>query len=273
MNRIITCALAAIAVQGTALFAQTRPTTPPDSAAIRLPAVEVRSSIAPVAGTSVGSSVPARIETLSGAEASAWHPRVLPDVLAREAGVSFYDDLGTPWKLNLSIRGFTAGPTVGLPPGLTVFLDGVRQNEPDAQEVNFDLLPTENIERVELLNGTASLLGPNSLGGAINLVSARGEGPLSGSLQTSGGSFGAFAGAARVSGRTAAGWDYSANGGLGTEKGWREATSAHSYNGFLNVGKESGDRGMRLQAYMARSRAETAGSLPETIYGTSPWVN
>jgi outer membrane receptor protein involved in Fe transport len=226
-----------------------------------------------VAGTSVSSTVPAQIETVSGREINAWRPRVLPDVLARQAGVSFYDDLGTPWKLNLSSRGFTAGPTVGLPPGLTVFLDGVRQNEPDAQEVNFDLLPAENIERVELLNGTASLHGPNSLGGAINLVSARGHGPMSGMVQTSAGSFGMYDANVHASGQASNGWSYYGNGGVGTEKGWREATSDHSYNGFVNVGKELSDRGIRLQAYASRSRAETAGSLPETIFRTSPQVN
>ena len=49
--------------------------------------------------------------------------------------MSLYDDLGSPYKLNLSTRGFSVGPTVGLPPGVSVFLDGIRQNEPDAQEV------------------------------------------------------------------------------------------------------------------------------------------
>jgi outer membrane cobalamin receptor len=89
-------------------------------------------------------------------------------------GVSLLDDLGSPVKINLSTRGFIVGPTVGIPAGVSVFLDGVRQNEPDAQQVNFDLLPMEHVQRVELLSGTAPLLGANSLGGAINLVTARG---------------------------------------------------------------------------------------------------
>ena len=40
----------------------------------------------------------------------------MADALGSRAGVSLYDDLGSPYKLNLSTRGFTAGPTVGLPP-------------------------------------------------------------------------------------------------------------------------------------------------------------
>ncbi|MGH7621868.1 MAG: TonB-dependent receptor plug domain-containing protein, partial [Gemmatimonadaceae bacterium] len=129
--------------------------------------VEVQASIAPVAGPTIGSGVPARITVLSGHDIDEWEPRILPDVLGTIAGVSTYDDLGSQYKLNVSYRGFNSGPTVGLPPGITVFLDGVRQNEADAQEVDFDLLPMEHVKRVELLSGTASLLGPNSLGGAI----------------------------------------------------------------------------------------------------------
>ena len=61
-----------------------------------------------------------------------------------------------------------------------MFLDGVRMNEPEASQVNFDLLPMDHIQRIEVLSGNGSLLGRNALGGAINLVTARGTGPTSG---------------------------------------------------------------------------------------------
>src|SRR5215210_625584 len=109
-----------------------------------LETIEVTSSIAPTAGPSIGSGIPARISTVTGDAIDAWEPRLLADALASQPGISLYDDLGSPFKLNLSSRGFSAGPVVGLPPGISVFLDGVRQNEPDAAEVNFDLLPMEH---------------------------------------------------------------------------------------------------------------------------------
>ena len=57
--------------------------------------------------------------------------------------MSTYDNLGTPYKLNVSTRGFFASPVVGTPQGISIFVDGVRVNEPDAAEVNFDLLPLD----------------------------------------------------------------------------------------------------------------------------------
>ena len=245
-----------------------------DSAAARpLAPVEVRASIAPTAAPTVGSGVPAQISTITGRAIDAWEPRVLPDALGAQAGVSIYDDQGSSYKLNLSTRGFIAGPTVGLPPGVSVFLDGIRQNEPDAQEVNFDLLPMEHVTRVELLSGTASLLGPNSLGGAINLVTERGSGPPHGELEASGGSFGAASAEGSVAGRSASAWDYYLSGGYEREDGWRQATGARNYNGFLNLGRLGDERGVSLQAYAVKSRAETAGSLPESLFDTSPRTN
>ncbi|HET9982537.1 MAG TPA: TonB-dependent receptor [Longimicrobiales bacterium] len=243
-----------------------------DTAVVKLAPLEVQGSIIPAAAPRIGSGVPARVQVLSRERIEAWEPRILPDILASEAGVSLYDDLGAPSKLNLTTRGFTAGPTVGLPPGVSVFLDGVRQNEADAQEVNFDLLPMEHVRRVELLSGTASLLGPNSLGGAINLITDRGEGPPHGEAEASVGAYGAYAGQASFS-TLSRGWEAYLSGGWGRERGWREGTSERQYNGFVNLGRTGERRGFRVQAFAARSRARTAGSLPESIFAVRPETN
>jgi len=276
--RALLAALAALAAAAApAVAAAQQPpndtTARRDSGATVLPAVQVRASIAPTAGTTIGSGTPARISTISGRAIEAWEPRLLPDVLSTRPGVSFYDDLGTPSKLNLSTRGFNVGPTVGLPPGVSVFLDGVRQNEPDAQQVYFDLLPLEHVRQIELLSGSASLLGANSLGGAINLVTAHGEGPPSGEIELSGASFGGRSAEGTVAGRTGGGTSYYVSGGYEREGGWREATGARSYSGFMNLGHTAGRRGATLQAYAVTSRAETAGSLPEALFESSPRAN
>ena len=257
-----------------ALAAQVPDSTRRDSTGVtKLEEIEVVGSIAPTAGPTIGSGIPARISTVTGEQIDAWEPRLLADALATQPGISLYDDLGSAYKLNLSTRGFNVGPVVGLPPGVSVFLDGVRQNEPDAQEVNFDLLPMEHVRRVELLSGSGSLLGANSLGGAINLITRRGTGPLEGELELSGGSYGAGSAEGSVEGVTAGRTDYYAAGGYEREDGWRKATGAHNYNGFVNLGRRGEHRGISVQAFGARSRAQTAGSLPESLFDVSPEAN
>ena len=258
----ISCSLAPLAAQ------QVDSVAADTSRVTTLETLEVTSSIAPTAGPGIGSGIPARISTVTGEAIDAWEPRLLADALATQPGISLYDDLGSPFKLNLSTRGFSAGPVVGLPPGISVFLDGVRQNEPDAAEVNFDLLPMEHVQRVELLSGSGSLLGPNSLGGAVNLITRRGSGPLDAEVEASGGSYGSYSGEASVGGLTGGGWDYYVAGGYENEDGWRQATGAENLNGFVNLGRRSPERGISFQAFGAESRAETAGSLPESIFET-----
>ncbi|MFI5209541.1 MAG: TonB-dependent receptor [Gemmatimonadales bacterium] len=250
-----------------------------DSAAVRndsaivIAPIEVVGSIIPAAGPVIGADVPARVITLTGQQIDAWEPRVLPDALASQVGVSFTNDLGSPLKLTLGFRGFSAGPTVGSPDGLSVFLDGVRQNEPDAGEVNFDLLPLEHIKKVELVAGTGSLMGDNSLSGGINLISARGRGPIGAELELSGGSYGAWSGEGSVSGRSKGGWDYLVAGGYDHEDGWRAVTNSTTYDGFLNLGHLGDQRGISFQLRGAHSEANTAGSLPQSIFDVDPTVN
>ena len=133
----------------------------------------------------------------------AYEPRVLSDAVKTIAGFSTYDDLGSPYKLNISSRGFYSSPVVALPQGVSVFVDGVRMNEPEASEVNFDLLPMDHVSRVEVLSGNGSLLGRNSLGGSVNLITTADGRPL-GTVELSGGSYGSARGEAiglRLDGR------------------------------------------------------------------------
>ncbi len=273
LRHALCVALAGTIVCGRALAAQQPDSLRDTSRVTRLETIEVTGSIAPTAGPVIGSGIPARISTVTGEAIDAWEPRLLADALTAQPGISLYDDLGSPFKLNLSTRGFNVGPVVGLPPGISVFLDGVRQNEPDAAEVNFDLLPMEHVQRVELLSGSGSLLGPNSLGGAVNLITRRGSGPLDAEVEASGGSYGSYSGEASVGGLTSGGWDYYVAGGYENEDGWRQATGAENLNAFVNFGRRGPERGLSFQAFGAESRAETAGSLPETIFDTDPRRN
>jgi iron complex outermembrane recepter protein len=275
MFRLALCAaLAGVAIANAPLAAQQVDSLGRDTSRVTtLETIEVTSSIAPTAGPGIGSGIPARISTVTGEAIDAWEPRLLADALTTQPGISLYDDLGSPFKLNLSSRGFSAGPVVGLPPGISVFLDGVRQNEPDAAEVNFDLLPMEHVQRVELLSGSGSLLGPNSLGGAVNLITRRGSGPLDAEVEASGGSYGSYSAEASLGGLTGGAWDYYVAGGYENEDGWRQATGAENLNGFVNLGRRGPQRGISFQAFGAESRAETAGSLPESIFETSPRTN
>lgn len=243
-----------------------------DSLARLLPTVEITASVLPVAGPAVSSGVPARVAVLAGDAFGG--ARLLAEGLAAQPGVSLYDDLGSAYKPTLVVRGFTASPVVGLPQGLSVFVDGVPVNEPDAGQVNWDLLPLQHVRAVEVVSGTAALLGPNSLGGAVNLVTRRGgeAGPAA-SIELGAGSHGRRTLDASIAG-THAGWRAYAGGGWRTEDGWRQLTAARGGDLFANIGRGwDGGGALNLQLHAATSRVETAGSLPRSVYVARPDSN
>jgi outer membrane receptor protein involved in Fe transport len=253
--------------------AQVPDSTRADSVPI-LPPIEVVGTILPFAGPNVSSGIPARSASLDWTQIDATEPRQLPDVLQQLPGFNTYDDLGSAYKFNVQSRGFYSSPVVGLPQGLSVFVDGVRMNEPDAAEVNFDLLPLEHVKRVEVLSGNGTLLGRNSLGGAINLVTRRGElGSLNGEVEATGGSYGAASIEGGLGKVTKNGLDYYVGGGYNREDGWRQKTKADQYQGFVNLGKLGQTSGIRLQSFYSHSYAQTAGSLPESVYLVNPDSN
>jgi outer membrane cobalamin receptor len=250
----------------------TRP-PPRDTAVVRLPTVPVIGSVLDVLGPSVASGGPARVSIISAERVRAWKPRLLTDALVREPGLSLYDDLGSLSKTTLVMRGFTSSPVVGLSQGVSIFLDGVPVNEADAGQVNFDLLPLEHIDRVELLSGTASLLGPYSLGGAVNLMTRHPQADPEGEVELAGGSYRSYSARASHGGRVANGWSYYAGAGYSDEDGWRQLTGANQLHGLVNVGRLGPRAGARLQAFAANGYAETAGSLPLSVYAVKPDSN
>lgn len=241
-------------------------TTRPDSV-VALRPLEVVGSLRRALGPEIGSGLTGRlhvmrVENVIGADAGI-------DVIAQLPGVSWYDDLGSANKRTVVYRGFTVSPVVGLPQGLSVFVDGIPVNEPDAGQVNLDMLPLEHAQHIELLSGTAALLGPHSLGGALNIVTMNTAGT---SAAVSGGSFGSVAAQLR-SGGAVGGWDYYIGGSIATAGGWRQQTSNTGSSGWLNVTRGNDARGLRLQLGWASSYAETAGSLPESIVAEHPDSN
>ena len=92
----------------------------------------------------------------------------LSDYLYRNMqSVTINNAQSNPFQPDVRFRGFTASPLLGLPQGLSVYLNGVRFNEPFGDTVNWDLIPNGAIEQMVLHPGSDPVYGLNTLGGAI----------------------------------------------------------------------------------------------------------
>jgi iron complex outermembrane recepter protein len=213
-----------------------------------------------------------RTATLQGGDLDARGVRTLADALEELPGVTTSDEIGAPSQLAVTLRGFQVSPTIGVPQGITVYVDGVRVNEPDANEVNFDLLPLEDVERVEVVYGPSVLLGRNSLGAAVNLVTRRGATPATRELEVSGGSFGRYELKLQAGDRHGI-WDYYFGARYEYEDGWRQVTESRVGTLFGKVGLVTGGWNATLSYSGAANRIHQAGSLPEDVVSTRPDSN
>src|SRR6267378_6475438 len=213
-----------------------------------------------------------RTATLNAGDLDARGVRSLADALEQLPGVTTSDELGATGQLDVSLRGFNVSPVIGLPQGVAVYVDGVRANEPGAHEVNFDLLPLEDVERVEVVYGPSVLLGRNALGAAVNLVTRRGASPPSRELEASAGSFGRYELKAHAGARHGV-WDYYLGARYEREDGWRDDTQSRIATLFAKAGLLNHTWDATLSYSGADNKIFQAGSLPETPLTQDPRAN
>src|SRR3989441_13011076 len=213
-----------------------------------------------------------RTASLDAQDLDARGVRSLADALEQLPGVTTSDELGATAQMDVSLRGFQVSPVIGVPQGVTVYVDGVRANEPDAHEVNFDLLPLEDVERVEVVYGPSVLLGRNALGAAVNLVTRRGASPAAREIEASAGSWDRYELKARAGGRHGV-WDYYVGARYEREGGWREDTRSRIGTLFAKLGLLNGAWDATLSYSGADNKIFQAGSLPESVAAANPRRN
>src|SRR6478672_5442591 len=119
--------------------------------------------------------IPANVQTAPGKEIERRNATDLTDFLNREFGSVHVNEVqGNPFQPDVNFRGYTASPLLGTPQGLSVYLDGVRMNQPFGQAVSWDLIPQTAIESLTLMPGSNAMFGLNTLGGALSLSTKTG---------------------------------------------------------------------------------------------------
>ena len=167
----------------------------PAETAVDLAPVSVTANRTPTPLDAVGASV----TVITREQIEAQQVRQLSDVLRQAPGV-VVSSFGGPGSLTeVRIRGAETNQTL-------VLIDGVRVNDPSSVGAGYDFghLQADDIERVEVVRGPQSALYPSdAIGGVINIITRRGEGPPRLSASVEGGSFGTV----RVTGSAAYGDD------------------------------------------------------------------
>jgi vitamin B12 transporter len=233
-------------------------------APIVLEEISVTANLTPTPTQAVGSAV----TIISREELEQRQVRLVSDALRSVPGVSVNRNGGAGGLTQVRIRGSEANQTL-------VLIDGIEVNDPaGGSEFNFAHLLVQDIERIEVLRGPQSALyGSDAIGGVVNIVSRKGEGPTRGSAYAEGGTRATAAGGASLSGSSErVDYFFSAAGlrtdGFSAGSEWRGNTEKDGYEnfgGFAKLGFQALDnlrfdfvgRGMD---YYAESDDEAFGS-------------
>ena len=229
-----------------------------------LPEVKVRGTT-PLMGVPLSQEdVPVNVQVGTGEDYAASGTLNLTDFLSRDfAGVSLTQVQNNPFQPDVLYRGFTSSFLLGTPPGLSVFVDGVRVNEPLADQVNWDLIPADAIERIELIPGSNPVYGRNTLGGAIVLQTKRGLTNPGTTAEVWGGSFGRIRSLLQTGG-TVGSFDYFFSGNWFTEDGFRDFSKSDVGQLFGKLGYLTGPHDFTLSFTYVNNRLTGNGPLPES---------
>ncbi len=182
--------------------------------------------------------VPANIQTVKAKELQEQGSLSIADYMNQNLqGVSVNDTQNNPFQPDVSFRGFAASPLLGTPQGLSVFVDGVRVNEPFGDVVNWDLIPMNAISSINLIPGSNPLFGLNTLGGALSIQTKSGRTNQGGAVEGYAGSWGRRAGSAEIGGVSNDGSvDYFFSANAFSEDGWRDSSPSDVRQMFGKVG-------------------------------------
>lgn len=182
--------------------------------------------------------VPASVQTIKADDLEKQKSLSIADHINQNlTGVSVNDTQNNPYQPDVSFRGYAASPLLGTPQGLSIFVDGVRVNEPFGDVVNWDLIPNNSINNINLIPGSNPLFGLNTLGGALSVQTKSGRTNPGGAVEAYMGSWGRKAGSAEFGGVTKDGSiDYFISGNLFSEDGWRDFSPSDVGQIFGKVG-------------------------------------
>ncbi len=118
------------------------------------------------------SDTPSTLTVVTRDQIEAKKPFDIIDILRLAPGISLAQTGSQGKGVSIFTRGSNSNHTL-------VLIDGIRSNSPADGRFDFGNLLVENIERIEVLRGPQSALyGSDAIGGVVNIITRRGEGPF-----------------------------------------------------------------------------------------------
>ncbi|WP_304025903.1 TonB-dependent receptor domain-containing protein [Methyloversatilis discipulorum] len=242
-----------------------------DSAPVLLEEIKVRAKrfheIGPLPGLGLTrEEIPGNVQSITAEEIRQAHSLSMSDLLNRKLqSVTVNDYQGNPFQMDVQYRGFTAGPQIGTPQGLSVFFDGIRVNEPFGDVVNWDMIPMNALAGVDVFPGSNPIFGLNTLGGAFTVKTKDGFNHAGFDAELLSGSYG------RNQLQVEGGWNNGSvalfgAGNFFVEDGWRTDSPSKVNQAFGKASWRGERLDLNLSTLLVRTELVGNGLLPTEMY-------
>lgn len=178
--------------------------------------------------------------------------------------VNINDVQNNPFQPDVQYRGFTASPLLGLPQGISVYLNGVRFNEPFGDTVNWDLIPLAALDSVALYSGSNPAFGQNTLGGALSLKTKNGFNYTDNEVDVRFGSFGQQQYTLQ-SGGNQGNWGYYFIVNSYKEDGWRDFSQSKLKQALASLSYQDDVNSIELLIAANDNKMTGNGAAPEEL--------
>ena len=253
---ILSFATVMLAATGVDALVTTARAAGPDSIAVTVPVVEVTA----LRGRDALRSIPAAAFVIDRVTLERSGSGRVSTALSRLPGFHSYRQTGSGEPSVIDSRGFTAN---GESSYLKLLVNGQDVRDVENGNVDWDWLPADDIERIEVIGGSGAwLYGDGSEGGIVNLVR---PGLLRDGVRTAwaarAGSHGLGTGNLALARRSGAG-DAALRGSIRRAEGFRERSEEAAHGGGAEFGwRWSESRRAGLDVAVLDVRREDAGSL------------
>ena len=236
--------------------------------------------VTPAAGLGMSKDqLAANVQTARAADVERSHAIDLTSFMNRQLGsVHLNETQNNPFQPDVNFRGFTASPLLGTAQGLSIYLDGVRLNQPFGDVVSWDLIPKSAISQISLLPGSNPLFGLNTLGGALVIQTKDGLKNPGSVVQLLAGNHQRAALEFETGGRRAAQppeaavheLNWFVTGNRFHEKGWRSTSPSDVSQLFGKLGGRLGDTSLVLTAAAADNTLNGNGLQEQRLLARDP---
>ncbi len=179
-------------------------------------------------------TVPASIQVIDREEIEASGATHIVDVLRGRGGVQVSDQYGDGSRASIGLRGFGESANANT----LILIDGRRLNNNDIGAPDLNSVSLRDVERVEIVQGSAgTLYGDQAVGGLINIITRK-PGEFHGELTTRIGSYTSRNMQGMVSQQLDSGLYYRASGEFRRSDNFRKHNDLKLRNIFAQVGYE-----------------------------------